>query len=58
MPLLKGFGEVVSVEFSGPLPATAQRNQHILLFTDCLSRRAAMHAMTTAEFTALGWGTS
>ena len=54
MPLPNGPGEVVSVDFFGPLPITAQGNQHILLFTDRFSRRAVMHPTTAAEFTAAG----
>ena len=53
-PLLARQGEVVSVDFFGPLPTTERGHQHILLFTDRFSRRAAMFATTAAEFTAVG----
>ncbi|CAB1107752.1 unnamed protein product [Ectocarpus sp. CCAP 1310/34] len=54
MPLPKGPGTVVGVDFFGPLPVTAKGNSYILLFTDRFSRRADMFAVTAAEFTARG----
>ena len=54
MPLLEGPGIAVSVDYYGPLPVTPRGNTYILLFTDRLSRRADMYAVTAAEFTAEG----
>ena len=54
IPLLNIPGVAVSVDYFGPLPITARENSYILLFTDRLSRRADMFAVTTAEFTAEG----
>lgn len=49
-----GPGEVESDYFFSPLPVTAQDNQHILLFADLFSRRAAMYVVIAAEIVALG----
>lgn len=58
MTLPNGPRKVVSVDFFGQLPVTApQGNQHIILFTDRFSRRAAMHAVPVAELTAHGAAT-
>ena len=54
MPLPNGPGEVVSFDYFGPLPVTALGSAYILLFTDRFSRHASMHAVTAAEFTAVG----
>ena len=54
IPLPNSPGVAVSVDYFGPLPITARGNSYILLFTDRLSRRADMFAVTTAEFTAEG----
>ena len=54
MPLPKGSGVAVSVDYFGPLPATPRGNAYILLFTDRFSRWADMFPVTTAEFTAEG----
>lgn len=48
-------GEAMSLDYFGPLPTTSDRNEHILLITDCfISRRASMYAVCIAQFTALG----
>ena len=47
-------GIAVSVDQIGPLPVTARGNTYILLFTDRVSRRADMFAVTAAERTAEG----
>ena len=52
MPLPEGPGIAVSVDYFGPLPVTPRGNTYILLFTDRFSRRADMHGVTAAEFTA------
>lgn len=54
LSLPNGLGEVVPVEVLGPLPITAQSNQHVLNFSEGFSRRAAIYATTSAEFTASG----
>ena len=54
IPLPKGPGVSVSVDYFGLLPITAQGNSYILLFTDRFSRRADMFAVTAADFTTEG----
>ena len=54
MPLPKGPGVAVSVDYFGPLPVTPRGNTYILLFTDRFSRRADMFPVTSVEFTAEG----
>ena len=54
MPLPKGPGIAVSVEYFATLPVTSRGITYILLFTDRFSRRADMFAVTAAEFTAVG----
>ena len=54
VPLPNSPGISVSVDYFGPLPTPARGNSYILLFTDRLSRRADMFAVTAAEFTAEG----
>lgn len=54
IPLPNCPGDVMPVDLFGPLSVTAQGNQQILPSTDRFSRRAAMYAMTAAEFTDLG----
>ena len=54
MPLLKGPGVAISVDYFGPLPITPRGNTYILLITDRFSRRADMFPVTAGEFTAEG----
>ena len=54
MPLPKGPGIAVSVDYFDPLPVTPRGNTYILLFNDRFSRRADMFPVTAAEFTAEG----
>ena len=54
LPLPSGPGVAVIVDYLGPLPVTPRENCYILLFTDRLSRRVDMYAVSTAEFTAEG----
>ena len=54
MPLPKGPGVAVSVDYFVPLPVTPRGNTYILLFTDRVSRRVDMLPVTAAEFTAEG----
>ena len=54
MPLPKGPGVAVSVDYFGPLPVTPRGNTYTLLFTDRFSRRADMFPVTAAEVTAEG----
>ena len=51
MPLPKGPGIAVSVDYFAPLAVTPRGNTNTLLFTDRFSRRADMFAVTAAEFT-------
>ena len=44
----------MSVDYFAPFPATPRGNSYIVLFTDRLSRRADMYAVSVAEFTAQG----
>ena len=52
MPLPKGPGIAISVDYFGPLPVTPRGNTYILRIIDRFSRRADMFAVTAAEFTA------
>ena len=52
LPLPRGPGVVVAVDFFGPLPVTPRGNAYTLLFTDRFSRRADMYAVSPANFTA------
>ena len=54
MPLPSGPGQVVSVDYFGPLPFTRNGNKHILLYTDRFSRHIAAYAVTQDERTAGG----
>ena len=54
MPLPSGPGQIVSVDYFGPLPITRKGNKHILLYTDRFSRHIAAYAMTQDERTAEG----
>ena len=54
MPLPKGPGIAISVDYCGPLLVTPQGNTYILLITDRFSRRADMIPVNAAEFTAEG----
>ena len=44
----------MSVDYLAPLPVTPRGNSYITLFTDRLSRRKDMYAVSVAEFTAEG----
>ena len=52
VPLPSGPGQIVSVEYFGPLPITRNGNKHKLLYTDRFSRHVAAYAMTQEERTA------
>ena len=52
MPLPSGPGQIVRVDYFGPLPITRNGNKHILLYTDRFSRHIA--AVTQDERTAEG----
>ena len=52
--LPSGPGQIVSVEYFGPLPITRNGNKHILLYTDRFSRHIAAYAVTQDERTAEG----
>ena len=52
MPLPSGPGQIVSVDYFGPLPITQNGNKHILLYTDRFSRHIAAYAFTQDERTA------
>ena len=54
MPLPKGSGVAVSVDYFGPRRFTSGGNIYILLLTDRFSRWADMFPVTAAEFTAEG----
>ena len=54
MPLPSGPGQIVSVDYFGPLPITRNGNKHILLYTDRFSRHIAAYAVTQDERTAEG----
>ena len=54
MPLPSGPGQIISVDYFGPLPITRQGNKHILLYTDRFSRHIAAYAVTQDERTAEG----
>ena len=54
MPLPSGPGQIVSVDYFGPLPITRNGNKHILLYTDRFSRHIAPYAVTQDERTAEG----
>ena len=54
MPLPSGPGQIVSVDYFGPLPITRKGNKHILLFTDKFSPHIAAYAVTQDERTAEG----
>ena len=54
MPLPSGPGQIVSVDYFGPLPITRKGNKHILLYTDRFSRHIAAYAVTQDERTAEG----
>ena len=54
MPLPKGPGIAISVDYFGPLPVTPRGNTYILLITDRFRLRADKFAVTAAEFTAEG----
>ena len=54
MPLPSGPGQIVSVDYFGPLPITQNGNKHILLCTDRFSRHIAAYAATQDERTAEG----
>ena len=47
-------GITVSVDYFCPLPLTPRGNTYILLFTDRVSRRADIFAVSAAQFTAAG----
>ena len=52
MPLPKGPGIAISVDYFGPLPVTPRGNTYILRIIDRFSRRADMFGVTAAELTA------
>lgn len=52
--LPNGQGTTVSVAYVGPISLTPRGNAYISIFTNQFSDRAAMHAVTGAEFTAAG----
>ena len=54
MPLPSGPGQIVSVDYFGPLPITRNGNKHILLYTDRFSCYIAAYAVTQDERTAEG----
>ena len=54
IPLPEGPGIAVSVNYFDPLPVAPRGNTYILLFTDRVSGRSDMYAVTAAEFTAEG----
>ena len=54
MSLPSGPGQIVSVDYFGPLPITQNGNKHILLYTDRFSRHIAASAVTQDERTAEG----
>ncbi len=54
IPLPSGPGEAISPDYFGPLPLTDNGCKYILLITDRFSRRAAMYAVSAAEYTAEG----
>ena len=54
MPLPSGPGQIVSVDYFGPLPMTQNGNKHILLYTDRFSRHIAAYAVTQDERAAEG----
>ena len=54
MPLPSGPGQIVSVDYFGPLPITRNGNKHILLYTDRFSGHIAAYAETQDERTAEG----
>ena len=54
MPLPSGPGQIVSVDYFGPLPITRNGNKHILLYTDIFSRHIAAYAVIQDERTAEG----
>ena len=54
MPLPSGPGQIVRVNYFGPLPITRNGNKHILLYTDRFSRYIAAYAVTQDEHTAEG----
>ena len=54
MPLPSGPGQIVSVDYFGPLPITRKGNKHILLYTDRFSRHIAAYGVTQDERTAEG----
>ena len=55
MPLPSGPGQIVSVDYFGPLPITRNGNKQTLLYTDRFSRPiAASYAVTQDERTAEG----
>ena len=54
MPLPSGPGQIVSVNYFGPLPIIRNGNKHILLYTDRFSRHIAAYAMTQDEHIAGG----
>ena len=52
MPLPSCPGQIVSVEYFGPLSITQNGNKHILLYTGRFSRHIAAYAVTQDERTA------
>ena len=52
MPLPSGPGQIVSVDYFGPLPINRSGNKHILLYTDSFSRHIAAYAVTQDDHTA------
>ena len=54
MPLPSGPGQIVSVDYFGPLPITRKGNKHTLLYTDRFSRHIAAYSVTQDERTAEG----
>ena len=54
MPLPSSPGQIVSVDYFGPLPITRNGNKHILLYTDRFSRHIAAYAVAQDERTAEG----
>ena len=54
MPLPCGPGQIVSVDYFGPLPIARNGYKHILLYTDRFSRHIAAYAVTQDERTAEG----
>lgn len=56
IPLPDGSAEVIFLDYFGPLRTTSCRDKYMFLFTDRLSRRAAMFPVSASEFFTLGTG--